>query len=340
MVDLSAVTAVIASSSDRRCAPGRGGQRSCPVTLTLSLPAQIAVQDDQAAGFLDRTSSGWITPGRESLSPRRLLPRKCFQSPSSSFPPRTPVHQTLRDDPNAAGFVDIRGDVAARRLQVREQRRALADLLEVIDVSWTPASRAIASRCRTALVEPPVRRRRRSRFRTRPGQDYVWGCSLQKIHHHLSGAEGDLVLARIDGGNAVEPIGERPMNSITVDMVFAVYCPPQAPGLGHATFSISCSSASSFFRRRWRRLLRRRPGWLRRGPCTRPGDGAPVEDQAGKIEAGQRHGGGGNGFVTAHQADHRVEHLSAADQLDRVGDDFAADQGGASYLRCPWFRHR
>src|SRR5690349_2216339 len=45
-------------------------------------------------------------------------------------------------------------------------------------------------------------------------------------------------------GTPLKPIGESPINSITVDMVFAVYCPPQAPAPGHATFSNSSSSAS------------------------------------------------------------------------------------------------
>ena len=34
------------------------------------------------------------------------------------------------------------------------------------------------------------------------------------------------------------------MNSMTVDIVLAVYWPPQAPGPGHAAFSISYSSSS------------------------------------------------------------------------------------------------
>jgi hypothetical protein len=53
-----------------------------------------------------------------------------------------------------------------------------------------------------------------------------------------------LSLAGSSAGMPLSPAGERPMNSRTVDIVFAVYCPPQAPGPGHATCSMSYSSSS------------------------------------------------------------------------------------------------
>ena len=51
-------------------------------------------------------------------------------------------------------------------------------------------------------------------------------------------------LAGSSAGMPLRPAGERPMNSMTVDIVLAVYWPPQAPGPGQATFSISYSSSS------------------------------------------------------------------------------------------------
>ena len=44
-------------------------------------------------------------------------------------------------------------------------------------------------------------------------------------------------------GIPLRPAGERPMNSMTVLIVFAVYWPPQAPAPGQATLSISYSSS-------------------------------------------------------------------------------------------------
>jgi hypothetical protein len=38
---------------------------------------------------------------------------------------------------------------------------------------------------------------------------------------------------------------------MTVDIVFAVNCPPHAPAPGHATFSISYSSSSEIFPARY-----------------------------------------------------------------------------------------
>ena len=45
-------------------------------------------------------------------------------------------------------------------------------------------------------------------------------------------------------GMELKPNGERPMTSISIDIVFAVYCPPHAPGPGHATSSSSARSDS------------------------------------------------------------------------------------------------
>ena len=57
----------------------------------------------------------------------------------------------------AAGRVQVGRDEAAARLEVGEQRRRVADRGRSRRArARTPASRAIASRCSTALVEPPV----------------------------------------------------------------------------------------------------------------------------------------------------------------------------------------
>ena len=48
-------------------------------------------------------------------------------------------------------------------------------------------------------------------------------------------------------GMELKPTGERPITSMTMDIVFAVYWPPHAPAPGHATASSSASSASEIF---------------------------------------------------------------------------------------------
>ena len=58
------------------------------------------------------------------------------------------------------------------------------------------------------------------------------------------------------------------------------------------------------------------------------GDGAAVEHEAGDVEAGEGHDGGGHVFVTAGDTDEAVEGVAAGDELDRVCDDFAGDERG------------
>src|SRR5690606_34893019 len=50
------------------------------------------------------------------------------------------------------------------------------------------------------------------------------------------------------------------------------------------------------------------------------GDRTAVEDEAGDVESDERHGRAGQRLVAGGQDDDRVEHVPAADQLDRVRD--------------------
>ena len=61
-------------------------------------------------------------------------------------------------------------------------------------------------------------------------------------------------------------------------------------------------------------------------------DGAAIEHDAGDVEAEQRHGGAGDGFVAGDQGDDAVEHVAALHELDGVGDHLAADEGGLHAL--------
>ena len=101
----------------------------------------------------------------------------------------------------------------------------------------------MASRCRTALVEPPVAatdamafskagRVMMSRGRTLFCQSFITSAPTWSATSSF--------IASI-AGTLFAPMGEIPMNSITVDMVLAVNWPPQAPAPGQAT-------SSSFFK--------------------------------------------------------------------------------------------
>src|SRR5439155_4137496 len=58
------------------------------------------------------------------------------------------------------------------------------------------------------------------------------------------------------------------------------------------------------------------------------GDGAAVQHDARQVEPRHRHHHRRDRLVAAGDADEAVEEMSADDQLDRVGDRVAADEGG------------
>ena len=56
------------------------------------------------------------------------------------------------------------------------------------------------------------------------------------------------------------------------------------------------------------------------------GDGAAVEHEAGDVEAGEGHDGGGHVLVAAGDADDAVKTVSPRHKLDGIRDDFSGDQ--------------
>ena len=106
--------------------------------------------------------SGWPS-GRTTSCPR--VSTRVAPLPAPSVRPVTvgaepsiafASSSRLRDERAAAGAVQIGRDEAPGRLEVDVERRARADAIEVGELERQPASRAIAIRCSTALVEPPV----------------------------------------------------------------------------------------------------------------------------------------------------------------------------------------
>ena len=113
----------------------------------------------------------------------------------------------------------------------------------------TSASRAIASRCRTALVEPPVAATaaialsRASRVTMRRGRRSFRTRSMTSAPARRQASPFSASIA----GTPLALIGETPSSSQTVAIVFAVNCPPQAPGPGQAASS-SARSRSPLIR--------------------------------------------------------------------------------------------
>jgi hypothetical protein len=112
--------------------------------------------------------------------------------------------------------------------------------------SSTPISRATASRCSTALVEPPeqataaIALARLSRVMTWLGRMPRLRASTPR----RPASTATSALSPCSAGTMDEPIGEMPSTSNAIAIVLAVNWPPQAPAPGLATDSSSWSSSS------------------------------------------------------------------------------------------------
>ena len=103
-------------------------------------------------------------------------------------------------------------------------------------VSLTPASRATARRCRTALVEPPVVATAAIAFsndflvRICFGRRSFWSnaITIWPQRKAISSFLGSIA------GTPLNPSGEMPRNSKAMAIVLAVNWPPHAPGPGQA----------------------------------------------------------------------------------------------------------
>ncbi len=112
--------------------------------------------------------------------------------------------------------------------------------------SGTPASRAMASKWSTALVEPPLAATPAMAFSMALRVTMARGLMPRRTASTTNWPQRKATpsLSGSTCGTAAVPIGERPISSITVAMVLAVYWPPQAPAPGQAEFSMASSSAS------------------------------------------------------------------------------------------------
>ncbi len=113
--------------------------------------------------------------------------------------------------------------------------------------SLTPASRAMASRCSTPFVEPPlaitpVIALCSAFFVTMSrGRRFFFRSSITSFPASTQPAS----LAGSVAGMSFRPMGERPSIVRAMDIVLAVNWPPQAPAPGQALSSVSFSCAAS-----------------------------------------------------------------------------------------------
>ena len=153
---------------------------------------------------------------------------------------------------------------------------------------------------------------------------------LRSIHDHFAAAERDFIFARVHGGHAVEAHGREADQLHHRGHGVGGVLPAARAGAGaRDVFQLEQFRVRHFSRgvraHRFKHILNGDVFSL----VHTGRNGAAIEHQAGKIQPRQRHGGGGNGFVAADDADDGVEHLPAAHQFDGIGDDLAAHQRGA-----------
>ena len=116
-----------------------------------------------------------------------------------------------------------------------------------------PASRAIASRCSTPLVEPPEAATVAIAFSSERRVITLLGlrssASTLRISSPMPRATSFLSVS--SAGTIAEKAGEIPSASKAQAIVLAVNCPPQAPKPGLATSSMSVSSWSEMSPAAW-----------------------------------------------------------------------------------------
>ncbi len=181
------------------------------------------------------------------------------------------------------------------------------------------------------MVDPPVQATPAIAFsKAAPRQDvFRRDAFLQQINNNLAAFKRDFIFAGVHGGNSVESHGREAdqlhhrRHRVGRVLSAARACARardifefEQLGVGHLAGSV-CAD-------RFEHILNGDVfAAIHAGR-----DRAAVEHEAGEIHAGQRHGGRRDGLVAAYDADDGVEELAAADQFDRIGNDFAADQRG------------
>ena len=108
----------------------------------------------------------------------------------------------------------------------------------------TPASRAIASRCRTPFVEPALAATAAAALSSAARLMICDGLTSSRTSRiaSLPASRAASSFESWRAGIALSPPGEMPRNSSAIAIVFAVNCPPQAPAPGHATLSSAWTS--------------------------------------------------------------------------------------------------
>ncbi len=237
----------------------------------------------------------------------------------------------LRDQTGAAGGEQVRGQEAAARLQVADDRRLDTGLVAVLDAEIDPGLRRDGRQ-----VHDGVGRTARGGngdggvLQTGAGDVFAGGVAGEHpLDDQATAALALGRLARIDRRHVIGAHGRDAHDR-----------QGHGHGVGRELAAAGAGAGADCALDRLQPRVVQRPGRMGAdglehlldrdlpGPDHAGHDGAAVIDQAGDIHPGQGHGRRGNGLVAADDADHAVQLMALDGQFDGVGDDLAADQRG------------
>ena len=238
------------SRSKTRAGPSNTSASKPAVLTTAPSGASDPRRIGQPAGAVDRRRSiaRMISPsGSGGLSSREVLGHRLAGHGEGVAVQQAGVEQRLHDDRDAADPVDVGHHVPAERLDVGQVRNPVADPVEVVQVEVDLAPRAaMASRCSTALVEPPsaittaIAFSNASLVMICAGGDALARAARRRPR---PSARAKPSRRRSTAGGAAEPGRDMPSASAAEAIVFAVYMPPQAPSPGQMARSIASTSS-------------------------------------------------------------------------------------------------
>ena len=298
-----------------------------------AIGGQGAAQDRKSADRLE-----WPLDGHDDLLAGRLANRRGNLRNRATVDRRgvavqeVALEQLAHDQRDAAGVVHVGGREPAPRRHVGDDRGPVGDLAELVDVERNPELMGDRQEVEDAVGRAARRGDRGNRIvdgrprndRGRP--DVV----THEGHRQLAARSCGIVFGGILGRNTVEPSGRDAQ---------------EFEGRAHRVRGELSAAGSRAGTGRVLDLVQLFQADLPRPVCAdgledRHDRGVPatlveprvdrsvVENHGRDVEAAERHHRGGNGLVAADEADETVEQVAPGHELDRVGDDLAADKGG------------
>src|SRR3954453_2347693 len=189
-----------------------GTTTSCPGVSTTAVATSASVRPSTVG------ESPWTSPAFKSSRATSATPPAACRSTATKRPP----------------------GLMSATTGVRSAMRSNSSIVRSMPSSW-----AIASRCSTPFVEPPVAAIAAAAFSSASRVTSADGRMSSRTRR-IATFPASYAASRFPGsaaGTSFSPAGEIPRKSRTVAIVLAVYWPPHAPAPGHATPSSSCPSA-------------------------------------------------------------------------------------------------